>query len=72
MVDTPPKLFPSSQESFGDYESYTKDLGSRILSKMGHDGKGFGKNGQGMVNYIEVVQRPRDGCLGLMSSIQEV
>ena len=43
----------------------TKGVGLRILTKMGYEkGKGLGRQGQGIVNPIEVEERPRYLGLG--------
>ena len=49
----------SHQVGFGEFEKHTKGVGLRILTKMGYEeGKGLGCKGQGIVNPIEVVERP--------------
>jgi tuftelin-interacting protein 11 len=57
---------PSShQVGFGAFEKHTKGVGLRILTKMGYEeGKGLRCKGQGIVNLIEVVERPRYLGLG--------
>jgi hypothetical protein len=58
--------FPHShQVGFGEFEKHTKGVGLRILTKMGYEkGKGLGRQGQGIVNPIEVEERPRYLGLG--------
>jgi hypothetical protein len=58
--------FPHShQVGFGEFEKHTKGVGLRILTKMGYEkGKGLGCRGQGIVNPIEVEERPRYLGLG--------
>jgi hypothetical protein len=41
MVKSPSKNL--SQETFGDFEKHTRDIGSNLMRKMGYDGKGIGK-----------------------------
>jgi hypothetical protein len=55
----------SHQVGFGEFEKHTKGVGLRILTKMGYEeGKGLGRQGQGIVNPIEVEERPRYLGLG--------
>ena len=54
----------SHQDGFGAFEKHTRGIGLRLLTKMGFEGKGFGKNSQGIVNPIEVVERTRYLGLG--------
>ena len=70
--------FPHShQVGFGAFEKHTKGVGLRILTKMGYEeGKGLRCKGQGIVNPIEFVERPRylglgygEGDLGTTSKI---
>jgi hypothetical protein len=42
----------------------------KFLTKMGYEGKGLGNKGQGIVNPIEVVERP--GYLGLGYGEEEI
>jgi hypothetical protein len=54
----------SHQDGFGAFEKHTRGIGLRLLTKMGYEGKGLGIEGQGIVNPIEVVERPRYLGLG--------
>jgi hypothetical protein len=57
---------PSSHQiGFGAFEKHTRGVGLKLLTKMGYEeGKGLGCKGQGIVNPIEVVERPRYLGLG--------
>ncbi|WOL13518.1 hypothetical protein Cni_G22288 [Canna indica] len=60
------EMFTNS--SVGAFEMHTKGFGSRTMAKMGFvEGSGLGNEGQGMVQPIEVVKRPKS--LGLGGSI---
>jgi hypothetical protein len=50
--------------SFGAFEKHTIGIGLKLITKMGYEGKGLGNKGQGIVNPIEVVERPRYLGLG--------
>ncbi|XVF34481.1 hypothetical protein REPUB_Repub18cG0062400 [Reevesia pubescens] len=53
-----------SSARFGAFEVHTKGFGSKMMAKMGFvEGGGLGKDGQGMAQPIEVIQRPQS--LGL-------
>ncbi|XP_039027965.1 uncharacterized protein LOC120161822 [Hibiscus syriacus] len=50
----------------GAFEVHTKGFGSKMMAKMGFvEGGGLGKDGQGMAQPIEVVQRPKSLGLGV-------
>ena len=49
----------SHQDGFGAFEKHRRGIGLRLLTKMGYEGKGLGIEDQGIVNPIEVVERPR-------------
>ncbi|KDP38622.1 hypothetical protein JCGZ_03975 [Jatropha curcas] len=49
----------------GSFEVHTKGFGSKMMAKMGYvEGGGLGKDGQGMAEPIEVIQRPKSLGLG--------
>jgi len=51
--------------SFGAFEKHTKGVGLKLLTKVGYEeGKGLGIEGQGIIDPIEVVERPRYFELG--------
>ncbi|KAL6012065.1 hypothetical protein ACLOJK_002540 [Asimina triloba] len=55
-----------SNSRLGAYEMHTKGFGSKMLAKMGFvEGSGLGKDGQGMVEPIEAVKRPKSLGLGV-------
>jgi hypothetical protein len=54
----------SKNECFGGFESHTRGIGSKLLLKMGYEGKGLGKHAQGIVEPIVVEERPRYCGLG--------
>ena len=47
----------------GSFEKHTKGIGSKLMSKMGYEGKGLGRHAQGIVEPIMIEERPK--CLGL-------
>ena len=55
-------MFPD--DDFVVFESHTIGIGSKLLKKMGYEGKGLGINGQGIVNAIKVEELPRQARLG--------
>jgi G patch domain-containing protein 2 len=59
----------ASSSSYGAFEMHTTGFGSKMLAKMGFtEGSGLGKDGQGMAEPIEVIQRPKSLGLGAESS----
>ncbi|KAL8236953.1 hypothetical protein R6Q59_018034 [Mikania micrantha] len=51
--------------SYGEFEMHTTGFGSRMMAKMGYvDGGGLGKDGRGISEPIEVIQRPKSLGLG--------
>jgi hypothetical protein len=54
----------SKDECFGGFESHTRRIGSKLLFKMGYEGKGFGKHAQDIVEPIVVEERPKYCGLG--------
>lgn len=52
-------------KNFGAFESHTTGFGSKMMAKMGFmEGHGLGKDGQGIAEPIEVIQRPKSLGLG--------
>ena len=54
----------SQNECVGSFEIHTRGIGSKLLMKMGYEGKGSGKHAQGIVEPIFVEERPRYLGLG--------
>lgn len=60
----------SSGADIGAFEVHTRGFGSKMMAKMGFiDGGGLGKDGKGIAQPIEAVQRPKSLGLGLDFSI---
>ena len=51
-------------DDFVVFENHTTGIGSKLLKKMGYEGKGLGVNGQGIVNPIKVEELPCQTGLG--------
>ena len=54
----------SSDRCLGSFEKHTRGIGSKLMFKMGYDGKGLGKNAQGMIDPILVEEIPKNFGLG--------
>lgn len=69
MVELSLSREPQSQK-IGDWEKFTKGIGSRLMAKMGYVvGTGLGKNGEGRLDPVEAVVLPAgkslDHCMNL-------
>ena len=51
-------------DDFIVFENHTTGIGSKLLERMGYEGKGLGVNGQGIVNPIKVEELPHQVGLG--------
>ncbi|XP_076939372.1 uncharacterized protein LOC143608056 [Bidens hawaiensis] len=50
----------ASSSNYGAFEMHTTGFGSRMMAKMGYvDGGGLGKDGTGISEPIEAIQRPK-------------
>ncbi|CAH8391389.1 unnamed protein product [Eruca vesicaria subsp. sativa] len=60
----------SSGADIGAFEIHTRGFGSKMMAKMGFiEGGGLGKEGKGIAQPIEAIQRPKSLGLGLDFSI---
>jgi len=55
-------MFPD--DDFVFFENHTTGIGSKLLNKMGYEGKGLGVNGHGIINPIKVEELPHQTGLG--------
>ena len=61
----------SSERCVGSFENHTRGIGSKLMFKMGYEGKGLGKHAQGMIGPILVEERPKKFGLGYVQSYGE-
>jgi len=54
----------SEDFEIGCFEKHTKEIGSKLMNKMGFEGNGLRKNGQGIQKAIQICGRQRNESLG--------
>ncbi|RLN04657.1 uncharacterized protein C2845_PM13G08450 [Panicum miliaceum] len=60
------KAAESNSTQLGSFEVHTKGFGSKMMAKMGFiEGTGLGKDGQGIVQPIQAINRPKSLGLGV-------
>ncbi|CAL4997976.1 unnamed protein product [Urochloa decumbens] len=60
------KAAESNSTQLGTFEVHTKGFGSKMMAKMGFiEGNGLGKDGQGIVQPIQAIHRPKSLGLGV-------
>ncbi|KAM0887925.1 hypothetical protein ACQ4PT_028678 [Festuca glaucescens] len=60
------KVVESNSSKLGTFEMHTKGFGSKMMAKMGFiEGTGLGKDGQGIVQPIQAIHRPKSLGLGV-------
>ncbi|KAL6599033.1 hypothetical protein ACP70R_045897 [Stipagrostis hirtigluma subsp. patula] len=60
------KVAESNSAQLGSFEMHTKGFGSKMMAKMGFvEGSGLGKDGQGIVQPIQAIHRPKSLGLGV-------
>ncbi|XP_071716876.1 uncharacterized protein [Rutidosis leptorrhynchoides] len=63
-----PRDQTASSSSYCAFEMHTTGFGSKMLAKMGYvDGGGLGKDGKGIAEPIQAIQRPKSLGLGAMA-----
>ena len=58
----------SLERCVGSFEKHTRGIGSKLMLKMGYEGKGLGKHEQGMIEPIMIEERPKKFGLGYVQS----
>lgn len=60
-------MFPYND--FIVFENHTTGIGSKLLKRMGYEGKGLGINGQEIINPIKVHELPCQERLGYVGKV---
>ena len=58
----------SSERCVGSFEKHIRGIRSKLMLKMGYEGKGLGKHALGMLDPILVEKRPKTFGLGYVQS----
>jgi len=58
----------SLERCVGSFEKHTRGVGSKLMIKMGYEGKGLGKHAQGMIEPLSIEERPKNLGLGYVQS----
>ena len=58
----------SSKRCVGSFEKHTRGIGSRLMFKIGYEGKGLGKHAQGVIDPILVEEIPKKFGLGYVQT----
>ncbi|KAJ8917177.1 hypothetical protein NQ315_012669 [Exocentrus adspersus] len=65
-------MIPPSSQPMGDWERYTRGIGSKLMQKMGYIvGTGLGKNAEGRINPVTAVILPQGKSLDHCMSLRE-
>ena len=54
----------SGNAYISSFEKHTRGIGSKLMSKMGYEGKGLGKHAHGIIEPIMVEEMPKYSGLG--------
>ena len=57
-------LVSSLERRVGSFKKNMRGIGSKLMIKMGYEGKGLDKHAQGMVEHVSVEERPKNLGLG--------